>query len=331
MSLSTRITRLCNIKHPVIQGGMHYVGYAELAAAVSNAGGLGTITALTQPSPEALRDEIRRTRSLLRDPDTPIAVNLTLLPSLVPPDYGAYGDVVVAENIPVVETAGHYKGLEPFIEQFKAHGIVLIHKCTQVRHAKAAQRFGADAISMDGFDCAGHPGEMDIGNWVLLAKAGQELEVPFVASGGCATGAQLAAALALGADGINMGTRFMATAEAPIHDGIKNALVESDEHQTTLVMRSLKNTERVFKNEAARKVQEIEREKPGDIDAIRDLVRGDNYRKAFQETGNPNDSVWSCGPVMGLIDDVPTCETLIEDIVREAADIINARLPRVLN
>ena len=331
MPISTRITRLFGIKHPIIQGGMHHVGFAELAAAVSNAGGLGTVTALSQPGPDELRAEIRKTRSLLVDPSTPIAVNLTLLPMLAPPNYSAYGDVVVEEGITVVETAGHFNGLAPFVEQFKAAGIKIIHKCVQVRHAQSAARLGVDAISMDGFDCAGHPGEMDVGNWVLLAKAGRELDIPFVASGGCATGSQLAAALALGAEGMNMGTRFMATREAPIQDGIKRALAEGTEHDTTLVMRSFKNTERVYKNETAARVQALEAEFPGEFEKIADLVRGDNYKKAFLETGNTEDSIWSCGPVMGLFDAPDqTCEQVISEIMAEAEDIIGNRLPKVI-
>ena len=331
MPISTRITRLFNIKHPIIQGGMHHVGFAELAAAVSNAGGLGTVTALSQPSPDALRSEIRKTRALLTDPATPIAVNLTLLPMLAPPNYAEYGDVVVEEGITVVETAGHFKGLAPFVELFKAHDIKVIHKCVQVRHAQSAARMGVDAISMDGFDCAGHPGEADVGNWVLLAKAGRELDLPFVASGGCATGAQLAAALALGAEGMNMGTRFMATAEAPIQDGIKNALADGTEHDTTLVMRSFNNTERVYKNETAAKVQALEAEFPGDFEKIAHLVRGDNYKKSFLETGNTEDSIWSCGPVMGLFDEGhQTCEKVISEIMAEAEEIIGTRLPQVM-
>jgi NAD(P)H-dependent flavin oxidoreductase YrpB (nitropropane dioxygenase family) len=253
---------------------MHHVGFAELAAAVSNAGGLGIITALTQPSADALRDEIQKTKELT---DKPFGVNLTLLPALTPPDYPAFAQVVEDEKIPCIETAGHFKGLEPFVRQFKAAGSIVIHKCTQVRHAKAAERMGVDCISMDGFDCAGHPGEMDVGNWILFAKAARELKIPFVASGGCADGKQLAAALALGAEGMNMGTRFMATVEAPIHANIKQALVDGDEHSTTLIMRSLKNTERVFNNKTAKKVLEIEAEFPGQFEKIQPWVSGNRY------------------------------------------------------
>ena len=274
MVLHTWLTRSLGIRHPIIQGGMHHVGFAELAAAVSNAGGLGIITALTQPSADALRDEIQKTKELT---DKPFGVNLTLLPALTPPDYPAFAQVVEDEKIPCIETAGHFKGLEPFVRQFKAAGSIVIHKCTQVRHAKAAERMGVDCISMDGFDCAGHPGEMDVGNWILFAKAARELKIPFVASGGCADGKQLAAALALGAEGMNMGTRFMATVEAPIHANIKQALVDGDEHSTTLIMRSLKNTERVFNNKTAKKVLEIEAEFPGQFEKIQPWVSGNRY------------------------------------------------------
>jgi|UniRef100_A0A7R9XVB1 nitronate monooxygenase len=321
MVLDTRVTRLLGIEHPIIQGGMHYVGYAVLAAAVSNAGGLGTVTALTQKSPEDLRAEIRRVRALT---SKPFAVNLTLLPSLAPPDYGAYARVIVEEKVPVVETAG--RNPAEWITFFKKHGILVIHKCVAIKHALTAERLGADCISMDGFECAGHPGEDDVGNYVLLAKAAKKLTIPFVASGGVGTGSQLAAALALGAEGVNCGTRFMATTEAPIHDGIKRALVKGDERSTTLVMQSVGNTERVFKNRVTTEVREIEKRNPGKIEAIRHLVSGENYRKSFQESGDPDSSVWSAGIVMGLIDDVPSCDALVKRMVAEAEEIITGRL-----
>ena len=321
MVLDTRVTRLLGIEHPIIQGGMHYVGYAVLAAAVSNAGGLGTVTALTQKSPEDLRAEIRRVRALT---SKPFAVNLTLLPSLAPPDYGAYARVIVEEKVPVVETAG--RNPAEWITFFKKHGILVIHKCVAIKHALTAERLGADCISMDGFECAGHPGEDDVGNYVLLAKAAKKLTIPFVASGGVGTGSQLAAALALGAEGVNCGTRFMATTEAPIHDGIKRALVKGDERSTTIVMQSVGNTERVFKNRVTTEVREIEKRNPGKIEAIRHLVSGENYRKSFQESGDPDSSVWSAGIVMGLIDDVPSCDALVKRMVAEAEEIITGRL-----
>mmetsp|Transcript_29468 Transcript_29468/g.51746 ORF Transcript_29468/g.51746 Transcript_29468/m.51746 type:complete len:330 (+) Transcript_29468:122-1111(+) len=321
MPIQTELTRALGIEHPIIQGGMHYVGYAELAAAVSNAGGLGIITALTQPTAEALRKEIQKCKKLTKKP---FGVNMTLLPALVPPDYESYAKVVVEEKIKIVETAG--RNPKRFIEFFKKHGCYVIHKCVAIRHALTAQRLGADMISMDGFECGGHPGESDVGNWVLLAQASRKLKIPFVASGGCANGQQLAAALALGAEGVNMGTRFMATKEAPIHPNIKKALVDGDEKQTTLVMRSVRNTERVYKNNAAKQVREIEQKKPGDFMAFRHLVRGENYRKSFQETGDAESSVWSCGQSMALIDDVPTCKQLVETIVKDAERVMTKRL-----
>jgi nitronate monooxygenase len=325
MPLVTRVTKLLGIKHPIIQGGMHYVGYAEMAAAVSNAGGLGIITALTQPNPEALRAEIRKCKKLTQKP---FGVNLTLLPALAPPDYPAYAKVLVDEGIKIVETAG--RNPEDFIKFFKENKMIVIHKCVAIRHAVTAQRLGVDVVSMDGFECAGHPGEEDVGNWILLAKAARKLKIPYLASGGVGDGKQLAAALALGADGVNMGTRFMATKECPIHDNIKKALVEGDERSTTLVMRTLKNTERVFKNEMAAKIVDIEGKEPGKFEAIAPYVKGMLYRKSFQETGNTQDSVWSAGQVMGLIDDIPTCQELIEGMVAEAEGIIRKRLPSFL-
>ena len=267
---------MLKIEHPIIQGGMHHVGYATLAAAVSNAGGLGTVTALTQRTPELLRAEIQACKALLK-PGKPFAVNFTLLPSLAPPDYGSYAQVIVDEKVPVVETAGRNPG--EWISFFKKHGITVVHKCVAIKHALTAERLGADCISMDGFECAGHPGEDDVGNLVLLAKARTALKIPYVASGGVGTGTQLAACLALGADGVNMGTRFMATKEAPIHDGIKDALVKGNERSTTLVMKSVGNTERVYKNGVAKEVQDIERVNPGKIDAIRHL----GQRRELQE------------------------------------------------
>lgn len=325
MVLKTKLTEALGIKHPIIQGGMHYVGYAEMAAAVSNAGGLGIITALTVAQPpkgkEALRDEIRKCRTLT---DKPFGVNLTLLPVGVPPDYDGIIQVCIDEKVKIVETAG--RNPEAVIKKFKDAGIYVIHKCVAVRHALTAQKMGADMISMDGFDCGGHPGEEDVGNWVLLAQAAQELGIPFVASGGSATGNQLAAALAMGAEGINMGTRFMATKEAPLHQGIKEAMVKAKVTDTTHIFRTLKNTERVYKNATAMKVREIEEKQPGDFGAIGHLVKGENYRVSFQETGDATSSVWSCGQSIGLIKDIPTCKDLLEGLVSQAEDIIRNRL-----
>jgi len=332
MVLSTRLTRALGITHPIIQGGMHYVGYAPLAAAVSNAGGIGMVTALTQPDPESLRSEIRAARALLRDPKTPLGVNLTVIPAFKDIDHMAYARVMIDEAIPVVETAGSPKCAEIWAElKAAAPDTQIIHKCSTVRHALKAESLGSDAISLDGFDCAGHPGEADVGNFVLQAVAARRLTIPYVTSGGVGDGKQLAAALAMGAEGVNMGTRFMATAEAPIHDGIKAALVAGDENSTDLVLRSLKNTERVYRNRVTDEVKRIEAEYPGDITKIIHLVKGDNYKKSFQVTGDPESSVWSAGPVMGLIDDVPTCEALIASVVAEAEAIITGRLASMVS
>jgi nitronate monooxygenase len=319
--LQTRLTKLLGIKHPIVQGGMHYVAYADLAAAVSNAGGLGIITALSQPNPESLRNEIRKCRSLT---NKPFGVNVTLLPMLVPPDYGAYAQVIIDENIKIVETAGNNPG--PYIKKFKENNIIVLHKCVSIRHALTAERLGVDVISMDGFECAGHPGEDDIGKFVLLAKAAQSLKIPFIASGGIGTGRQLAAALALGADGVNMGTRFMATKECTIHQNIKQALVDGDERSTTHIFRTLKNTERVYKNKTAEIVRQKEIDKPGDFGVIREYVSGSLYKESFYVTGDTQSSVWSCGIVMGLINDIPTCQQLIERMVNEAIDVIKNQL-----
>jgi nitronate monooxygenase len=330
MPLKTKLTELLGIKYPIIQGGMHYVGYAEMAAAVSNGGGLGIITALTVAQPprgaEALRDEIRKCRSMT---DKPFGVNITLLPVGVPPDYEGIMKVIIEEGVKVVETAG--RNPEPVIKKLKSAGIIIVHKCVAIRHALTAQKIGADMISIDGFDCGGHPGEEDVGNWVLLAKAGKSLKIPFVASGGNATGSQLAAALAMGAEGLNMGTAFMATTEAPIHANIKNAIVKAKETDTTHIFRTMGNTERVFKNKAAAEVRSIEAKHPGEFDKIVHLVKGENYRKSFQETGDETSSVWSCGQSIGLIDEVLSCEQFMAKVCQEAEDIIRHRLNATLS
>jgi len=268
-----------------------------------------------------LRDEIRKCKKLT---NKPFGVNITLLPVGVPPDYEGIMEVIIDEGIKIVETAG--RNPEPVIKKLKSAGVIVIHKCVAIRHAETAARMGADMISMDGFDCGGHPGEEDVGNWVLLARAGRVLKIPFVASGGNVTGSQLAAALAMGAEGVNMGTAFMATQEAPVHDGIKQALVEATERDTTHVFRTLNNTERVFKNKTAMEVREIEAKHPGDFSKIAHLVAGANYRVSFQETGDASSSVWSCGQSIGLIDGVPSCKDFIEGVVAEAEDIIKNRL-----
>ena len=324
-SLSTELTRRLGIRHPVVQGGMHHVGLAPLAGAVSRAGALGMITALSLRSPELLRDEIGKARSIA-GADAPVGVNLTLLPTLVPPNYQAYADVCVEERVPVIETAGHIQGLEPFVRLFKSKGAVIVHKCTQVRHARSAAKLGVDMISIDGFECAGHPGEADVGNWVLAPQAARELDVPFIVSGGVATGSQLAAALALGACGVNMGTRFMATTEAPIHDNVKRAIVQGGADSTVLVMRTMRNTERVMNNAAAREVVRLEKQFPGDFSKVKDLVAGNVYRKVFHETGDVDEGVWSAGLSIALIDSVVPVQELVDGMVAEATDIITKRL-----
>lgn len=323
MPIKTKFTEACGIEVPIVQGGMHHVGFAEMAAAVSNAGGLGIVTSITimQNNPDdpigALHREIQKTRSLT---SKPFGVNVTLLPMIGKVDMPAIVQCIIDEGIKVVETAG--RNPEPVVKKFKDAGVIVVHKCTSIRHAITAERIGCDFISMDGFDCGGHPGEDDVGNWVLLAKAGSKLKIPFLASGGCANGKQLAAALAMGAVGMNMGTRFMATKEAPIKDGIKKALVDADERDTTHIFRTLNNTERVFKNKATLEVREIEAKTPGNFKAISHLVKGDNYRKSFLETGDPTESCWSCGQSLGLIENVPTCKELIQDILKEAETIL---------
>ena len=322
--MKTRITELFGIEHPIIQGGMHYVGFAELAAAVSNAGGLGIITGLTQPSPERLADEIRRCRAMT---DKPFGVNLTFLPALMQPDYPGYIRAILDGGVKIVETAGNNP--QRWLPALRDAGIKVIHKCTSVRHALKAQSIGCDAASVDGFECGGHPGEDDIPNFILLPRAADELTIPFVASGGMADGRSLVAALALGADGMNMGTRFIATKEAPVHDHVKQALVAASELDTRLVMRPLRNTERVLNNAAVERV--LEKEKAlGSAITFADIV-GDVsgvYPRILQG-GEMDAGVWSCGMVAGLIHDVPSVRELIDRIMREANEIISGRLTRL--
>jgi NAD(P)H-dependent flavin oxidoreductase YrpB (nitropropane dioxygenase family) len=318
--MKTRITELFEIEHPIMQGGMHYVGFAELAAAVSNAGGLGIITALTQKTPEKLLKEILKCRDLT---NKPIGVNLTFLPTVSSPDYPGYIKAIIDGGVRIVETAG--RNPQEHMPALKAAGIKVIHKCTSVRHALKAESIGCDAVSVDGFECAGHPGEDDIPNFVLLPLAADKLRIPFVASGGLADGRSLVAALALGADGINMGTRFMVTTEAPIHENVKQAIINASELDTRLVMRPLRNTERVLVNPAVEKVLEVERVKGADLtfDDIADEVVGvypNVMLKGAVDTG-----AWSCGMVAGLIKDVPTCDELIKNIMAEANSIILER------
>lgn len=296
---------------------MQWVGYASLASAVSNAGGLGILTALTQPTPEALRSEIAKCRSLTPNP---FAVNITLLPSLNPPDYGAYARVCIDERIKIVETAGNSPG--PVIKLLKDAGVIILHKCTTIRHAQSAIKLGVDFLSIDGFECAGHVGESDITNFILLSRARQSLKVPFIASGGFADGQGLAAALALGAQGINMGTRFMCTIEAPIHENIKRAIVEAAETDTELVMRRWKNTTRLFKNKLTEEVARVERgSKEGKFEEVAPLVSGKRGREVFV-TGDKDYGVWTAGQVIGLIHDVPSCGVLVERIEREAMECL---------
>ena len=318
--MKTRITEMFGIEHPIIQGGMHYVGFAELAAAVSNAGGLGTITGLTQPTAADLANEIARCRDMT---DKPFAVNLTFLPALAAPDYPGYVKAIVDGGVKIVETAG--RNPEQVLPALKDAGVKIIHKCTSVRHSLKAQSIGCDAVSVDGFECGGHPGEDDIPNFILLPRAADELEIPFVASGGMADGRSLVAAMALGADGMNMGTRFMATREAPIHDNVKQALVAASELDTRLVMRPLRNTERVLNNDATERLLEKEKRLGADLefDDIIDEVAG-VYPKVMID-GEMDVGVWSCGMVTGLIDDIPSCQELIDRIMAQAEGILRER------
>src|SRR3954451_3238010 len=319
--MKTRITELFGIEHPIIQGGMHYVGFAEMAAAVSQAGGLGIITGLTQGSPENLAKEIARCRAMT---NKPFGVNLTFLPALTPPDYPGYIRAIIEGGVKTVETAGNNP--QKWLPALKEAGIRVIHKCTSVRHSLKAQSIGCDAVSVDGFECGGHPGEDDVPNFILLPRAAEELKIPFVASGGMADGRSLVAALSLGAEGMNMGTRFMATKEAPIHDNVKQALVAATELDTRLIMRAIRNTERVLKNPAVDHLLEIEREKGAKlkIDDIHDMVAG-VYPKVMID-GQMDAGAWSCGMGAGLIHDIPTVKELIDRIMTEAEQLIRSRL-----
>jgi NAD(P)H-dependent flavin oxidoreductase YrpB (nitropropane dioxygenase family) len=319
--MKTRITELFGIEHPIIQGGMHYVGFAELAAAVSNAGGLGIITGLTQKTPELLAREIARCREMT---DKPFGVNLTFLPTFAKPPYPEYIRAIIEGGVKAVETAG--RNPEPYLPYLKAAGIKVIHKCTSVRHSLKAEAIGCDAVSVDGFECGGHPGEDDVPNFILLPRAAEELKIPFVASGGMADGRSLVAALALGAEGINMGTRFIATKEAPVHENVKQAIVRASELDTRLIMRPLRNTERVLMNEGVKHILEIEREKGASltIDDIHEQVAG-IYPKVMTD-GEMEAGAWSCGMVAGLIHDVPTVRELVDRIMAEADALITRRL-----
>jgi nitronate monooxygenase len=324
--VKTAITKLFGIQHPIIQGGMHYVGFAELASAVSNAGGLGIITGLTQKTPDLLAKEIARCRGMT---DKPFGVNLTFLPAFTAPPYPEYIQAIVEGGVRIVETAG--RNPEQYMAALKAAGIKVIHKCTSVRHALKAEQIGCDAVSVDGFECGGHPGEDDIPNMILLPRAADELKIPFVASGGMADARSLVAALALGADGMNMGTRFIATKEAPVHDNVKKALVAASERDTRLIMRALRNTERVLNNRKVERLMEIEREK-GESLKIGDIIEevAGIYPKVMVE-GDLDAGAWSCGMTVGLIDDVPSCKELIDRIMGGAERIIRQRLTGLLD
>ncbi|MEZ5502990.1 MAG: nitronate monooxygenase family protein [Halioglobus sp.] len=319
--MKTRITELFGIEHPIIQGGMHFVGLAELAAAVSNAGGLGIITGLTQGTPEKLAREIARCRQMT---DKPFGVNITFLPALTPPDYPGLFQVIIDGGIKVVETAGNNPA--QWLPLLKEAGIKVIHKCTAVRHALKAQAIGCDAVSVDGFECGGHPGEDDIPNFILLPRAADELTIPFVASGGMADGRSLVAALALGAEGMNMGTRFIATREAPVHDNVKQAIVAASELDTRLVMRPLRNTERVLNNHAVERLLEKEKSLGAALkfEDIAEEVAGVYPR--IMQGGEMDAGAWSCGMVAGLVHDVPTVQELIDTIMADARRIIQERL-----
>ncbi len=319
--MKTRITELLGIEHPIIQGGMHYVGFAELAAAVSNAGGLGIITGLTQKTPDDLAREIARCRALT---NKPFGVNLTFLPVVEAPDYPGYVKAIVEGGVRIVETAGNNPA--KWMPILKEHGITVIHKCTTVRHALKAESVGVDALSIDGFECGGHPGEDDIPNMILLPRAADELKVPFVASGGMADARSLVAALALGADGINMGTRFIATKEAPVHDNVKQAILAATELDTRLVMRPLRNTERVLTNAAVERLLVTERTLGANV-SFADIAKEVSgvYPRVMLE-GDMDAGAWSCGMVAGLIHDIPTVQELIDRIMREARSLIAGRL-----
>lgn len=313
--MKTRVTQLLGIDYPIIQGGMMWVGRAELASAVSNAGGLGILTALTQPTPEALAAEIERCRGMT---NRPFGVNLTILPSASPPPYEAYLDAVIASGVTILETAGNNP--QAYIEKAKAAGITIIHKCTAVRHALSAERNGVDAVSIDGFECAGHPGEDDVGGMVLIPVAAQRLRIPVIASGGIGDGRGMAAALTLGAEGVTMGTRFCATREAPIHDRVKAMMVEKTERDTVLILRTLHNSGRVLRNGVSEEVVSIERRPGGAAFAdVHPLVRGVRGREAL-ETGAVEDGLIWGGQVVGLIDDIPTCAELIERMTRSCRE-----------
>lgn len=317
--MRTRFTELVGVEHPIVQGGMQWVGRAELVAAVANAGALGMITALTQPTPEDLTREIARCRSLT---DKPFGVNLTILPSIKPPPYAEYRQAIIEAGIKIVETAGNKP--QEHVTEFKKHGVVILHKCTSVRHALSAERMGADAISIDGFECAGHPGEDDTPGLILIPAAADKVKIPMIASGGFADGRGLVAALALGAEGINMGTRFMCTKESPIHQRIKEKIVANDERETDLIFRTMRNTARVARNAVSQQVVAMEKQ-GATFDQVRELVAGARGKMVYV-SGDSDEGIWSAGQVQGLIHDIPSCAELVSRIVRDAEAIIRSRL-----
>ena len=322
--MKTRFTELVGVEHPIVQGGMQWVGRAELVAAVANAGALGFITALTQPTPEELFNEIVRCRGMT---DKPFGVNLTILPAIKQPPYAEYRQAIIESGVKVVETAGNKP--QEHVTEFKKYGIKVLHKCTSVRHALSAERMGVDTISIDGFECAGHPGEEDTPGLILIPVAADKLKIPMIASGGFGDGRGLVAALALGAEGINMGTRFMCTKESPIHQLIKERIVANDERETELIFRTMRNTSRVAKNAISNKVVTMEK-KGATFDQVRDLVVGVRGKMVYA-TGDADQGIWSAGQVQGLIHDIPTCAELVSRIVREAETIIRNRLKGMMS
>ncbi|WP_411341961.1 nitronate monooxygenase family protein [Sphingopyxis sp. J-6] len=321
MAFKTRITEMLGIEHPIVQGGMQSVGTAQMASAVSNAGGLGIITALTQPSPQALRDEIEKCRSMT---DKPFGVNLTVFPTINSPDYNAYADAVVESGIKILETAGT-PAVREIWARVKPHGVVILHKCTAVRHALSAEKAGCDIISIDGFECAGHPGEDDIPGLILIPAAADKVKIPMLASGGFGDGRGLVAALSLGAEGINMGTRFCATKEAPIHDNVKQAYVENDERGSFLIFRNFKNTARVGRSAVSEEVVRRLAQPDAQFSDVQELVAGTAGRELLQ-TGDLSKGVFWAGMIQGLIHDIPTCQELIDRIISEAEAILDQRL-----
>ncbi|WP_207922266.1 NAD(P)H-dependent flavin oxidoreductase [Saccharopolyspora terrae] len=321
--LRTRFTEEFGVEHPIVQGGMQWVGRAELVAAVANAGALGMITALTQPTPEDLVKEIARCRDLT---DKPFGVNLTILPAITPPPYAEYRQAIIESGVTVVETAGSNPADQ--VAAFKPAGVKVLHKCTSVRHALKAQQLGVDGVSIDGFECAGHPGEDDIPGLVLIPRAADELTIPIIASGGFADARGLVAALALGADGVNMGTRFMCTQESPIHDDVKKRITEAGERDTELIFRPLRNTARVASNSVSREVV-AKLDDGGAFEDVRELVAGARGRQVYEQ-GDTELGIWSVGMVQGLINDVPTVGDLVDRIVTEAGELIHNRLGKLV-